>query len=105
MTGGVIFLASLLWEDDRKADEPLGKSRMAWRKSHLVMDQVADLRVPIRYGRKSSVNGRRKGQYTMVFAGKDLGVAKFAKLSSVLPVRAGSISRKTRAQIARAFSI
>jgi hypothetical protein len=101
VTGAVIFLASLLWEDDREADEPLGKLRMEWRKKHLVMDHLADLRVPIRYWRKSGINGRRKGQYTMVFAGKELGTAKVSKLSAVLPVRAGVIPAKTETQIAR----
>lgn len=65
MKGAVLVIGSLLWEDETNAlDIKQGKLRSAWRKD-LNLDNKVTVKVPIRYGRKSS---SRKCTYTMIFS-------------------------------------
>jgi hypothetical protein len=68
--GGVLFLGSLFWEDERNAIQirqsiDLGDDRRKWRKKFLVIDKksVQQVPLPIGYGRKS---GSRDNTFTMV---------------------------------------
>lgn len=65
MKGAVLVIGSLLWEDETNAlDIDQGKLRSDWRKDLDLKNKVA-VKVPIRYGRKSS---SRKCTYTMIFS-------------------------------------
>ena len=61
LKGGVLLIGSLFWQDYR--DEPSDNIRKKWRDGRLNMSGKQDVRVPIRYGRKSCKNGEI---YTMV---------------------------------------
>jgi len=70
MKGGVLFLGSLFWEDERNAIQEresidLGKYRKDWRKDFLALDKnsVQQVPLPIGYGRKST---SRNNTFTMV---------------------------------------
>lgn len=74
MNGAVLLIGSLLWEtEDNSIKEELGKAREEWRRN-LLMDQKFEIKVPIRYGRKSS---KRMCTYTMIFSNsvQELGTA------------------------------
>jgi hypothetical protein len=67
LQSGILMIGSLYWNM-----EPY---RQEWRKNYLHMDQVAPIKVPIRYGRKSGT-----GSYTMVFAPEcPMGKAKVVR--------------------------
>lgn len=59
LRGGVLMIGSLFWQDD--LDRGDGK-RKNWRDENLLLDEVVDVKVPIRYGRFSVAES-----YTMVF--------------------------------------
>jgi hypothetical protein len=74
MKGAVIVIGSLLWENKENAlNKKQGLIRAEWRKS-LDLDNKISIKVPIRYGRKSS---SKRCTYTMVFSNsvKTLGKA------------------------------
>ena len=65
MKGAVIVIGSLLWENKENAlNKKQGLIRTEWRKS-LDLDNKISIKVPIRYGRKSS---SKRCTYTMVFS-------------------------------------
>jgi hypothetical protein len=64
---GIVVVGSLFWDDDLP-------HRRDWRRSRLLMDKAIGVKVPIRYGRRSSSRGNT---YTMVFSPDcELGQAK-----------------------------
>lgn len=74
MKGAVLVIGSLLWEDETNSlNESQGKLRVAWREN-LDLENRITVKVPIRYGRKSS---SRKCTYTMIFSNSqtNLGTA------------------------------
>ena len=74
MKGAVLLIGSLLWEDENNSlEKKLGKVREEWRKN-LSLDQKVPIKVPIRYGRRSST---RRCTYTMIFSNsiEELGSA------------------------------
>lgn len=74
LNAGVLIIGSLCWDDI-----PI---REAWRRSRLRRDLEFDVRVPIRYGRKSS---KRGNTYTMVFSPQCvLGQAKVVACRNTL---------------------
>jgi len=65
MKGAVLVIGSLLWEDENNSlNKFQGKLRSDWRKSLDIKNKI-QLRVPIRYGRKSS---SKRCTYTMIFS-------------------------------------
>jgi hypothetical protein len=68
LKGGVLIIGSLYWQDFR--DEEGDNIRKNWRDDRLDMIKVRDVKVPIRYGRLSELNGK---VYTLVF---DLSLSK-----------------------------
>lgn len=74
MRGAVLVIGSLLWDDKNNRD--------AWRGEHLRVDAAIPVRVPIRYGRKSS---KRSNTYTMtLFPGHPAGCGVLVPLQSAL---------------------
>jgi hypothetical protein len=74
MKGAVLIIGSLLWETNENAvKNEQGKLREKWRET-LDIGKKIPLKVPIRYGRKST---SRKCTYTMIFSNsqKVLGTA------------------------------
>ena len=63
LKGGVIIIGSLLWQDDLFKNND--NIRLNWRKSHLDFDNRIPVKLPIRYGRKSSSD-----IMTMVFSNR-----------------------------------
>lgn len=61
MRAGILIIGSLLWDN--------GNGRDQWRKSHLCVNLLQCVRVPIRYGRCSQFT--RGNTYTMTFAPDD----------------------------------
>lgn len=63
MKGGVIIIGSLLWQDylENEGDN----IRLNWRNNHLDIENKIPIKVPIRYGRRSSSN-----IMTMVFSNR-----------------------------------
>lgn len=74
MKGAVIVIGSLLWENEENSlDKEQGELRTEWREN-LALEKKISIRLPIRYGRKSS---SRQCTYTMLFSNSvtDLGKA------------------------------
>src|SRR5688572_9951411 len=67
---GVIIIGSLAWDPS--------ETRTSWRKE-LNLKEAIRLPLPIRYGRKSSEDGDRKGTYSMVFSNNLTTEAKLGK--------------------------
>lgn len=66
MKGAVLIIGSLLWENKENAlKKEQGEKREKWRIKYLDIENKIPVKVPIRYGRKSS---SRKCTYTMVFS-------------------------------------
>src|ERR1039458_5547971 len=81
--GAVMLLGSLYWEGNEPLrDGEKGELRKKWREDHLHMHTCRDIRVPIRYGRRSK---SRNSQFTIVLGGGKKGVAKMANLKRSLP--------------------
>jgi hypothetical protein len=59
MKMGVIVIGSLFWDPS--------EVRRNWR-THLATDERHQIALPIRYGRKSRIDGERKGTFTMIFS-------------------------------------
>lgn len=79
LKAGIIIVGSLYWQDD-KAKEKDGL-RKKWRDDFLDMESVVDVKVPIRYGRRSR-NGKITECYTMIFDEK-LPVEKYGTAKAV----------------------
>jgi hypothetical protein len=58
MRAGILIIGSLLWDEE--------SGRPEWRQSRLDMDCAVHVKVPIRYGRRSTKRGKT---FTMTFAG------------------------------------
>jgi hypothetical protein len=65
LKGGVLAIGSLLWDET--------ELRNKWRKKHLSIEGIKNVKLPIRYGRLSN---SRKSSYTMVFSHECLDIAK-----------------------------
>jgi hypothetical protein len=66
LKGAILMIGSLFWETEEKAlDKSQGRFREEWRQNHLRMTDSGTIKVPVRYGRRSS--GRRH-TYTMMFS-------------------------------------
>ncbi len=57
--GAVAIIGSLWWDNDLREN---------WRNQRLVMEEALQVKLPIRYGRRSRPDLRRRGTYTMVFS-------------------------------------
>jgi len=57
MRGGILIVGSLLWDQFHERDQ--------WRRARLRIDDAVYVKVPIRYGRRSTSRG---GTFTMTFA-------------------------------------
>lgn len=71
ITGGVIILGSLFWEDENnclKGDEKKGKNRREWREQNLKIEPSI-ISLPTKYGRSSS---SRLCTYTMILSSTKL---------------------------------
>lgn len=65
MKGAVLIIGSLLWENEHNSlKKNQGKLRAQWR-LNLYLDKKIAVKVPIRYGRKST---SRRCTYTMIFS-------------------------------------
>lgn len=62
MNGGALIIGSLFWQDHRD-DKKKDNIRKAWREEHLDKNNAIPVKLPIRYGRKSSDD-----VFTMVFS-------------------------------------
>ena len=66
LRGAILMVGSLFWETEENAlDKKQGRFREEWRENHLDMKNAASIKVPIRYGRRSS---GRKHTFTMMFS-------------------------------------
>lgn len=65
LTGGVLVIGSLLWDNN--------KLREKWRNDYLNIDEIKDVKLPIRYGKLSET---RDSSYTMVFSSECLEIEK-----------------------------
>src|SRR3990172_3402096 len=77
LSGGVIIIGSLLWQNYLK--EEGDNIRLNWRNCHLDIESKIPVRVPIRYGRKSA-----SGIMTMVFSNR---MAKRSGFGYVIPLK------------------
>jgi hypothetical protein len=84
LTGGVIIIGSLLWQDDLEIGKG-DKIRKRWRDDRLAHERIM-VKLPIRYGRYSSGN-----IYTMVFSSS---CERFKKLGvgTVMPFKLARIT-------------
>lgn len=65
MKGAVLLIGSLLWENEKNSlNKKQGKLRASWREN-LELENKIKIKVPIRYGRKST---SKKCTYTMIFS-------------------------------------
>lgn len=91
LRGAVLLLGSLYWEgNEREQDGTKGEERKHWRDTYLDPATIQTLsHLPIRYGRRSA---SRCGQFTIVFAGEPVGVAKVGILSCEFSVAGNEIT-------------
>jgi hypothetical protein len=94
VVGAVLLIGSLLWEGERrKADGHKGADRKRWREERLDMRSLKKVAVKIRYGR---ISPSRDNQYTMVFGGRRMGSAKFARLRE--PAAVAGLTERVKAE-------
>jgi hypothetical protein len=70
ITGGVIILGSLYWENENncvQGKEEMGRIRRTWRENNLDTSKTTIIALPVRYGRFSSKAARKK-TYTMILS-------------------------------------